>query len=80
MLADSDGRILLADAAGEMPELGAEVRLAAVGRSPGALVAVDYEDLGQDWFGRGVDPERRKANLVKQLQDLGYAIVLRPAA
>jgi transposase len=41
---------------------------------------VDYQDLGDDWFGRGVDPERRKARLVKQLQDLGYAVSLRPAA
>jgi transposase len=41
---------------------------------------VDYHDLGQDWFTRGTDPERRKAQLVRQLQGLGYAVTLRPAA
>jgi transposase len=41
---------------------------------------VDYDDLGHDWFTRGTDPERRKAQLVKQLQKLGYAVTLRPAA
>lgn len=41
---------------------------------------VDYSDLGGDWFTRGTDPERRKAGLVKQLQALGYAVTLRPAA
>jgi transposase len=41
---------------------------------------LDYDDLGSDWFTRGTDPERRKARLVKQLQDLGYAVSLRPAA
>jgi transposase len=40
----------------------------------------DYHDLGQDWFTRGTDPERRKAQLVRQLQGLGYAVTLRPAA
>ena len=41
---------------------------------------VDYDDLGEEWSRRGTDPERRKATLVKQLQDLGYAVTLRPAA
>jgi len=41
---------------------------------------VDYDDLGGDWFTRGTDPERRKAALVKQLQALGYAVTIRPAA
>jgi hypothetical protein len=40
----------------------------------------DYQDLGHDWFNRGVDPQRRKTNLVNQLQALGYAVTLRPAA
>jgi transposase len=39
-----------------------------------------YEDLGHAWFTRGTDPERRKTNLVKQLQALGYSVTLRPAA
>lgn len=40
----------------------------------------DYHDLGHDWFARGVDPQRRTTNLVKQLQALGYSVTLRPAA
>ena len=42
--------------------------------------ARDYDDLGQDWFSRRTDPDRRKDNLVKQLQSLGYAVTLRPVA
>lgn len=41
---------------------------------------VDYDELGDHWFTRHTDPERRTARLVKQLQDLGYAVSLRPAA
>ena len=41
---------------------------------------VDYQDLGPDWFARAVDPERQTARLVKQLQDLGYAVTLRKVA
>jgi transposase len=41
---------------------------------------VDYDDLGDNWFTRGADPERRKTRLIKQLHDLGYAVTLRPAA
>ncbi|MDA8283819.1 MAG: IS110 family transposase [Actinomycetota bacterium] len=40
----------------------------------------DYADLGGDWFTRGPDPDRRETNLVRQLQALGYAVTLRPAA
>lgn len=39
-----------------------------------------YQDLGGDWFVRSSDPERHKLRLVKQLQELGYAVTLRPAA
>ena len=41
---------------------------------------VDYQDLGEDWMARQVDPDRRKHALVKQLQALGYAVTLRGAA
>jgi transposase len=41
---------------------------------------VDYQDLGGDWFTHGTDPDRRKTSLIKQLQALGYAVTLRPAA
>jgi transposase len=40
----------------------------------------DYADLGGDWFTRRTDTDRRRNTLVKQLQDLGYAVTLRPAA
>jgi transposase len=41
---------------------------------------IDYQDLGDQWFTRGTDPERRKAKLVKQLQELGFAVTLRQVA
>ncbi len=40
----------------------------------------DYNDLGDDWFTRPEDTQRRRKRLVKQLQHLGYAVTLRPAA
>lgn len=42
--------------------------------------AEDYSDLGGDYFTRHTDTDRRRNNLVKQLQELGYAVTLRPAA
>jgi len=41
---------------------------------------VDYHDLGGDFFARRVDPERRTRHLVAQLQQLGHAVTLTPAA
>jgi transposase len=40
----------------------------------------DYQDLGGDWFARRSDADRRKTQLVKQLQDLGYSVTLQPVA
>jgi len=40
----------------------------------------DYHDLGGDYFTRHTDTDRHRNNLVKQLQALGYAVTLRPAA
>ena len=40
----------------------------------------DYNDLGGDYFTRRTDTDKRRNHLVKQLQDLGYAVTLRPAA
>jgi transposase len=40
----------------------------------------DYHDLGGDWFARRTDHDRRKTQLVKQLQALGYSVTLQPAA
>jgi transposase len=41
---------------------------------------INYADLGGDWFTKHPNPNHRRNNLVKQLQDLGYAVTLRPAA
>lgn len=40
----------------------------------------DYQDLGGDWFTRTANTEKRRNTLVKNLQDLGYNVTLRPAA
>jgi len=40
----------------------------------------DYNDLGADYFTRHDDPARRRDHHIRQLQDLGYAVTLRPAA
>jgi transposase len=40
----------------------------------------DYDDLGGDYFTRRADTQRRQDHLVKQLQDMGYAVTLRKAA
>lgn len=40
----------------------------------------DYSDLGGDYFTRRGDAERHQQHLVRQLQDLGYAVTLRKAA
>lgn len=40
----------------------------------------DYTDLGGDYFTRHTNTDHHRNHLVKQLQDLGYAVTLRPAA
>ncbi|MDQ6613966.1 MAG: IS110 family transposase [Actinomycetota bacterium] len=40
----------------------------------------DYDDLGGDYFARRGDTARHQDRLVRQLQDLGYAVTLRKAA
>jgi len=40
----------------------------------------DYNDLGGDYFTRHDNPDRRRDHHIRQLQALGYAITLRPAA
>lgn len=39
-----------------------------------------HQDLGGDYYTRREDPERRKARLIRQLQQLGYQVDLTPAA
>jgi len=40
----------------------------------------DYADLGGDYFNRLNDSDRYPDHLVRRLQDLGYAVALRPVA
>jgi transposase len=40
----------------------------------------DYHELGGDWFAGRSDHDRHKTHLVKQLQALGYSVILQPAA
>jgi transposase len=40
----------------------------------------DYTDLGGDYFARRGDTDRHQQHLVRQLQDLGYAVTLRKVA
>ncbi len=40
----------------------------------------DYADLGDDWFTRRTDPERRRDHLIRRLQDLGYGVSLTKVA
>jgi transposase len=40
----------------------------------------DYHDLGHDWHTRHDNPQRRKTQAIKQLQDLGYTVTLRTVA
>jgi transposase len=42
--------------------------------------AVPYEDLGEDWFTRRHDPDRRARKLADQIRALGYDVQIREAA
>lgn len=41
---------------------------------------VPYNELGEDYLTRRIDPERRKRHLVHQLEQLGVTVTLEPAA
>jgi len=41
---------------------------------------VPYNELGEDYLTRRIDPERRKRQLVHQLEQLGVTVTLEPAA
>jgi transposase len=68
------------------PRLGKNKAAVAVGHSILVIAwhllsqHADYDDLGHDWFTRPEDTQRRTTRLVHQLQQLGYAVTLRPAA
>jgi transposase len=39
-----------------------------------------YRDLGPDFYGNRINPERRKRAHIRQLEALGYKVTLEPAA
>jgi len=39
-----------------------------------------FTDLGSDFSGTRIDPERRKRNHIRQLEALGYKVTLESAA
>jgi transposase len=41
---------------------------------------VPYNDLGEDWFNRRHDPQRRARRLADQIRSLGYDVQLTPSA
>lgn len=63
-------------------------RKAAVAVAHSIIVAIwhmlsddtDYQDLGPDYFTRRMDPERAQRRLVRQLEALGLAVTVEPAA
>jgi len=40
----------------------------------------DYQDLGGDWYVRRTDTDKRRNQLIRQLQDLGYGVTLTKVA
>ncbi|MCG2623058.1 IS110 family transposase [Arthrobacter sp. I2-34] len=66
---------------------GKQRAIVAVGRSILVIVwhllanpETRYRDLGPDHFTRSTDPDTKKRNHVRQLEALGYAVTLTPAA
>jgi transposase len=66
---------------------GTKRAIVAVGRSTLVIVwhllsdpEVRFHDLGPDFYETRVDAERRKRNHVRQLEALGYKVILEPAA
>jgi transposase len=63
-------------------------RKAAVAVAHSIIVAIwhmlrdgtDFQDLGPDYFTCRIDPERRQRRLVRQLEALGLAVTVEPAA
>jgi len=39
-----------------------------------------YTDLGSDFYATRINPERRRRNNIRQLEALGYKVILEPAA
>ncbi len=66
---------------------GAKKAIVAVGRSILVIIwhllsdpATRYTDLGSDYSGTHINPDRRKRAHIRQLEALGYKVTLEPAA
>jgi transposase len=66
---------------------GAKKAIVAIGRSILVIIwhllsdpTASYADLGSDFCDTRINPERRKRNHVRQLEALGYTVILEPAA
>ncbi len=66
---------------------GSKKAVVATGRSMLVIIwhlladpATHYADLGSDFYQTRINPERRKRNHVRQLEALGYTVILEPAA
>jgi transposase len=66
---------------------GAKKANVAIGRSILVIIwhllsgpQARFADLGPDFCARHIDPDRRKRNHVRQLEALGYKVILEPAA
>ena len=66
---------------------GKKKAIVAVGRSILVIVwhllsdpDTRFHDLGSDFYDRRINPDRRKHNHIRQLQALGYKVILEPAA
>jgi transposase len=66
---------------------GKKKAVVAIGRSILVIIwhlladpAARYTDLGSDFYATRINPERRKRNHIRQLEALGYKVILEPAA
>ena len=66
---------------------GKKKAIVAVGRSILVIVwhllsdpDTRFHDLGSDFYDRRINPDRRKHNHIRQLEALGYKVILEPAA
>jgi transposase len=66
---------------------GSQKAVVAIGRSLLVIIwhlladpTARFTDLGSDFYATRIDPERRKRNHIRQLEALGYKVILEPAA
>ena len=66
---------------------GRKKAVVAIGRSLLVIIwhlladpSARYTDLGSDFYDTCINPERRKRNHIRQLEALGYKVILEPAA